>query len=212
MASVAWTFSTGVLRGHEGSPLVIGDVMVDAYLWGRVDRISPEAPVPVVQVTERSARLGGAANVALNLKALGANPVVISVIGDDVLRLMLHLTAALILMVADYRGGYLERDLGDELPAGVNQLDEKIRIGEFKQILPYKLPLTLGHDVAGTVLRVGAAVRGFRPGDEVYARPRDHRIGTFAERIAIDEADAAPNFAQVVPRAEAAKPADKPGE
>ncbi|MFC5125202.1 NADP-dependent oxidoreductase [Pseudoclavibacter helvolus] len=76
--------------------------------------------------------------------------------------------------------------------AGVNQLDEKIRIGEFKQILPYKLPLTLGHDVAGTVLRVGAAVRGFRPGDEVYARPRDHRIGTFAERIAIDEADAAP--------------------
>ncbi|PPF81392.1 NADPH:quinone oxidoreductase [Pseudoclavibacter sp. RFBJ3] len=76
--------------------------------------------------------------------------------------------------------------------AGVNQLDEKIRIGEFKQILPYKLPLTLGHDVAGTVLRVGAAVRGFRPGDEVYARPRDHRIGTFAERIAIDEADVAP--------------------
>ncbi|VXB87176.1 NADP-dependent oxidoreductase [Pseudoclavibacter sp. 8L] len=76
--------------------------------------------------------------------------------------------------------------------AGVNQLDEKIRIGEFKQILPYELPLTLGHDVAGTVLRVGAAVRGFRPGDEVYARPRDHRIGTFAERIAIDEADVAP--------------------
>ncbi|PPF35638.1 NADP-dependent oxidoreductase [Pseudoclavibacter sp. AY1H1] len=76
--------------------------------------------------------------------------------------------------------------------AGVNQLDEKIRIGEFKQILPYKLPLTLGHDVAGTVLRVGAAVRGFRPGDEVYARPRDHRIGTFAERIAVDEADVAP--------------------
>ncbi|WP_424466920.1 NADP-dependent oxidoreductase [Pseudoclavibacter helvolus] len=76
--------------------------------------------------------------------------------------------------------------------AGVNQLDEKIRIGEFRQILPYKLPLTLGHDVAGTVLRVGAAVREFHPGDEVYARPRDHRIGTFAERIAIDEADVAP--------------------
>lgn len=63
--------------------LVIGDVMVDAYLWGRVDRISPEAPVPVVQVRERSARLGGAANVALNMKALGAEPVVITVIGDD---------------------------------------------------------------------------------------------------------------------------------
>ncbi len=63
--------------------LVIGDVMVDAYLWGRVERISPEAPVPVVQVHERSARLGGAANVALNMKALGANAVVVSVVGDD---------------------------------------------------------------------------------------------------------------------------------
>ncbi len=63
--------------------LVIGDVMMDAYLWGRVDRISPEAPVPVVQVTSRSARLGGAANVALNLKALGAAPIVVSTIGAD---------------------------------------------------------------------------------------------------------------------------------
>ncbi len=63
--------------------LVIGDVMVDSYLWGRVDRISPEAPVPVVHVTSRSSRLGGAANVALNIRALGARPVVASVIGDD---------------------------------------------------------------------------------------------------------------------------------
>jgi bifunctional ADP-heptose synthase (sugar kinase/adenylyltransferase) len=63
--------------------LVVGDVMVDAYLWGRVDRISPEAPVPVVQVTERSARLGGAANVAINAHVLGARPVVVSVIGQD---------------------------------------------------------------------------------------------------------------------------------
>ncbi|MBZ4487115.1 NADP-dependent oxidoreductase [Microbacterium sp. cx-55] len=75
--------------------------------------------------------------------------------------------------------------------AGLNQLDEKIRAGEFRQILPYRLPLTLGHDVAGTVIRVGARVRGFRPGDEVYARPRDFRIGTFAERIAVHEDDAA---------------------
>ncbi|MBK8227632.1 MAG: D-glycero-beta-D-manno-heptose-7-phosphate kinase [Flavobacteriales bacterium] len=68
----------------EGSTvLVVGDVMVDAYLWGRVDRISPEAPVPVVQVTHRSARLGGAANVALNAKALGARAVIASVAGDD---------------------------------------------------------------------------------------------------------------------------------
>lgn len=63
--------------------LVVGDVMVDAYLWGRVDRISPEAPVPVVQVTDRSARLGGAANVARNIHALGAKPIVVSVTGDD---------------------------------------------------------------------------------------------------------------------------------
>lgn len=63
--------------------LVVGDVMVDAYLWGRVDRISPEAPVPVVHVTDRSERLGGAANVALNLRALEARPVVVSVVGDD---------------------------------------------------------------------------------------------------------------------------------
>lgn len=63
--------------------LVVGDVMLDAYLWGRVDRISPEAPVPVVQVTRRSARLGGAANVALNLRALGATAIVASVTGND---------------------------------------------------------------------------------------------------------------------------------
>ena len=75
--------------------------------------------------------------------------------------------------------------------AGVNQLDEKIRLGEFRAILPYKAPLVLGHDVAGAVLRTGSAVRGFAVGDVVYARPRDHRIGTFAERIAIDEADVA---------------------
>ena len=75
--------------------------------------------------------------------------------------------------------------------AGLNQLDEKIRLGEFKQILPYKLQLVLGHDVAGTVIRVGAKVRGFKPGDAVYARPDKDRIGTFAERIAITEADLA---------------------
>ncbi|MBK9286191.1 MAG: hypothetical protein IPN38_00540 [Flavobacteriales bacterium] len=63
--------------------LVVGDVMLDAYLWGRVERISPEAPVPVVHVTERSERLGGAANVALNMRSLGANPVVVSVIGNE---------------------------------------------------------------------------------------------------------------------------------
>jgi rfaE bifunctional protein kinase chain/domain len=63
--------------------LIIGDVMIDAYLWGNVDRISPEAPVPIVHVNRRANRLGGAANVALNIKALGAEPIMCSVIGND---------------------------------------------------------------------------------------------------------------------------------
>lgn len=64
--------------------LVIGDVMVDAYLYGQVDRISPEAPVPVVSLTSRVNLLGGAANVALNIKALGAIPILVSVTGKDI--------------------------------------------------------------------------------------------------------------------------------
>jgi NADPH:quinone reductase-like Zn-dependent oxidoreductase len=75
--------------------------------------------------------------------------------------------------------------------AGLNPLDAKIRDGEFKLILPYRLPLILGNDVAGVVVRVGSKVRGFKSGDEVYARPNQERIGTFAEFIAIDEADMA---------------------
>lgn len=75
--------------------------------------------------------------------------------------------------------------------AGVNLLDSKIRIGEFKLILPYRPPFILGHDVAGIVVRVGSKVRKLKPGDEVYARPRDGRIGTFAEYIAINEDDVA---------------------
>lgn len=63
--------------------LVIGDVMLDSYLWGHVERISPEAPVPVVSVNKRENRLGGAANVALNIQSLGANPIICSIIGDD---------------------------------------------------------------------------------------------------------------------------------
>ena len=75
--------------------------------------------------------------------------------------------------------------------AGLNQLDEKIRDGEFKQILPYTLPQTLGHDVAGTVIRIGAKVRRFKEGDQVYARPETDQIGTFAERVAVTDADLA---------------------
>ena len=75
--------------------------------------------------------------------------------------------------------------------ASLNQLDSKIRDGEFKFILPYRLPLILGNDVAGVVVRVGSKVRRFKPGDEVYARPHQDRIGTFAEFIAMNEADVA---------------------
>src|SRR5437870_2945796 len=75
--------------------------------------------------------------------------------------------------------------------ASANQLDSKIRSGEFKRILPYRLPLILGHDVAGIVVRVGSRVRRFKPGDEVYARPADGRIGAFAEFSAIKEDDVA---------------------
>ncbi|RZI97839.1 MAG: NADP-dependent oxidoreductase, partial [Rubrivivax sp.] len=75
--------------------------------------------------------------------------------------------------------------------ASVNLLDAKIRNGEFKLILPYRLPLVLGHDVAGVVTQVGARVKGFKPGDEVYARPDDFRIGSFAEFVAVREASLA---------------------
>ena len=71
--------------------------------------------------------------------------------------------------------------------AGVNLLDAKIRNGEFKLILPYRLPLILGHDVAGIVVRVGPRVRQFKAGDAVYARVDDFRIGTFAEFVPVKE-------------------------
>ncbi len=69
-------------RFNNLTALIIGDVMIDAYYWGKVDRISPEAPVPIVQVQKRENRLGGAANVALNVKHLGAKAIIASVVGD----------------------------------------------------------------------------------------------------------------------------------
>jgi D-glycero-beta-D-manno-heptose-7-phosphate kinase len=63
--------------------MIIGDVMVDSYLWGKVERISPEAPIPIVALRKRENRMGGAANVAMNIKSMGARPVLCSVIGDD---------------------------------------------------------------------------------------------------------------------------------
>ncbi|MFB6850467.1 NADP-dependent oxidoreductase [Streptomyces sp. NPDC056373] len=76
--------------------------------------------------------------------------------------------------------------------AGVNPLDMKIRNGDLKAILPYRLPLVLGNDLAGTVVRVGSSVDRFAVGDEVYARPDKDRIGTFAELIAVHQDDLAP--------------------
>jgi NADPH:quinone reductase-like Zn-dependent oxidoreductase len=86
-----------------------------------------------------------------------------------------------------------EPELGDDdvlievHAAGLNQLDSKIKSGEFKLILPYRMPLVLGHDVAGVVSRVGSRVQQFKAGDEVYSRAPDHRIGTLAQFIAVNE-------------------------
>ena len=75
--------------------------------------------------------------------------------------------------------------------AGLNPLDSKVRDGAFKPILPYKPPLVLGHEFAGTVVAIGANVRRVKVGDAVYARPRDGQIGAFAERITVKDADLA---------------------
>lgn len=75
--------------------------------------------------------------------------------------------------------------------AGVNQLDFKLRDGEFKLILPYRLPLVLGHDVAGVVVKAGSQARKFKVGDEVYARVDDFRIGSFAEYVPVRESSLA---------------------
>ena len=75
--------------------------------------------------------------------------------------------------------------------SSINLLDSKIKSGEFKLILPYTFPLVLGHDVAGIVTKVGSAVTRFKVGDEVYSRPSDFKIGTFAEFISINQRDLA---------------------
>jgi NADPH:quinone reductase-like Zn-dependent oxidoreductase len=90
--------------------------------------------------------------------------------------------------------------------AGINPLDKMVRDGEFKRLLKYRTPFVLGHDVAGVVTRVGSAVGDLQVGDEVYARPRDLRIGTFAEYIAIDRDDLAPKPASLTLHEAAAVP------
>ncbi|WP_028981821.1 bifunctional heptose 7-phosphate kinase/heptose 1-phosphate adenyltransferase [Sporocytophaga myxococcoides] len=74
----------GLFKAFESlKVLIFGDVMIDSYLWGKVERISPEAPVPIINVQKKDQRLGGAANVALNVQSLGATPILCSVIGND---------------------------------------------------------------------------------------------------------------------------------
>jgi NADPH:quinone reductase-like Zn-dependent oxidoreductase len=90
--------------------------------------------------------------------------------------------------------------------ASINPLDTMVRNGEFKRLLKYQTPFVLGHDGAGVVTRVGSAVRNFQVGDEVYARPRDLRIGTFVEYIAIDQDDLAPKPASLTLHEAAAVP------
>ncbi|MFD9651398.1 NADP-dependent oxidoreductase [Streptomyces mirabilis] len=88
----------------------------------------------------------------------------------------------------------------------INPLDKMVRNGEFKRLLKYRLPFVLGHDVAGIVTQVGSAVRDLTVGDEVYARPRDLRIGGFAEFIAIDQDDVSPKPESLTLREAAAVP------
>jgi NADPH:quinone reductase-like Zn-dependent oxidoreductase len=76
--------------------------------------------------------------------------------------------------------------------ASVNQLDNKLKSGEFKMMLPYKFPLILGHDVAGIVIKVGSKVTKFKVGDEIFSRLPDFQIGAFAEYVAINENFVAP--------------------
>jgi NADPH:quinone reductase-like Zn-dependent oxidoreductase len=90
--------------------------------------------------------------------------------------------------------------------ASINPLDKMVRDGEFKQLLKYKTPFVIGHDVAGVVTQIGSVVRNLKVGDEVYARPRDLRIGTFAEYIAIDQNDVAAKPASLTLHEAAAVP------
>ena len=90
--------------------------------------------------------------------------------------------------------------------ASINPLDKMTRNGEFKRLIKHKPPFVLGHDMAGVITEVGADVRDFKVGDEVYARPRDLRIGTFAELITIDQDDVAPKPSSLTLQEAAAVP------
>lgn len=90
--------------------------------------------------------------------------------------------------------------------SSVNPLDEKLRRGVLKAILPYKMPLVLGHDLAGTIVAIGDGVKNWQIGDKVFSCVGGNRIGTFAERIAVSETDLAHMPAKLDPMAAAALP------
>ena len=131
--------------------LIIGDVMIDSYMWGKVDRISPEAPVPIATIVKTEDRLGGAANVALNIKAMGANPILCSVVGHDpkaksILSLMkkLNITKDGILLSKERETTVKTRILGNkiqmlrvdqEITTPLNEKDEKDFIGSIFNII-----------------------------------------------------------------------------
>src|SRR5574344_1091496 len=131
--------------------LIIGDVMIDSYMWGKVDRISPEAPVPIATIVKTEDRLGGAANVALNIKAMGANPILCSVVGHDskaksILSLMkkLNITKEGILLSKERETTVKTRILGNkiqmlrvdqEITTPLNEKDENDFIGSIFNII-----------------------------------------------------------------------------
>jgi D-glycero-beta-D-manno-heptose-7-phosphate kinase len=131
--------------------LIIGDVMIDSYMWGKVDRISPEAPVPIATIVKTEDRLGGAANVALNIKAMGANPILCSVVGHDskaksILSLMkkLNITKEGILLSKERETTVKTRILGNkiqmlrvdqEITTPLSEKDEKDFIGSIFNII-----------------------------------------------------------------------------
>jgi D-glycero-beta-D-manno-heptose-7-phosphate kinase len=132
--------------------LIIGDLMVDSYVWGDIERMSPEAPVPVVNVKKREIRLGGAGNVVLNIKALGANPIICSVLGDDqmgheISRIFVenHLNTEGILMSAERITTVKERIIANdkhvvrvdtEINHNINETETHLLLEKIKSFLP----------------------------------------------------------------------------
>ncbi len=133
--------------------LVIGDIMLDAYIWGNVSRISPEAPVPVVLVSQKEYRLGGAGNVALNIKSLGAAPLLVSMTGDEeeasflfnllnekkiapefLLKSSMRKTTTKTRIIANHQQQLIRIDNEDSRP--LNEFDQNLLTDKVMEILP----------------------------------------------------------------------------